>query len=516
MRKHHTRWVALFSAAAISASGLVGLAGPAAADDKDTKALSWPVVSQGVSSYSLDGYELTYLPAGLDRYGVNATSTTDRQGNSQSQLAWVQGPDQLYGRVAVLRSERLQELDDLREHRYSHLSESSLEQLPESETFEHGAYLAEDTGDVFWLESPGVAVTTHLQPDRWERGELIRMAESVAEVNASEGAETPAEEAAEDEASQEKAPEDEVPEEAAEDEAPDDETPAEETTEDETPADEAPEDEAPTEDVPAEEAPAEDEAPEEAPVEEAPVEEAPVEEAVDEEVLPEDAVDPIETPVGNVTPEAPEEEAPEEGATDEAVEEEGAEEATTEDEATEEAPVDEGADEGAVEEEADVDGSEAADAVSSREVKTCLTEHFVDFDSGSSDLDQEQMTPTSGQFVERALGSGDLGDDERDRLLATVWYYGDEADKVAATGDCADRFGVERSEVEDVISEVADLIAELIAEADQAMSDAMDQVEQASADTRDAASTDVEDPVGAQEWEELWDSLPWSIPSENS
>lgn len=455
MRKHHTRWVALFSAAAISTSGLVGLAGPAAADDKETEALSWPVVSQGVSSYSLDGHRIAYLPPGLDRYGINAASTTDRQGNSRSQLSWVRGPDQLYGRVSVLRSEDLQELEDLRGSRYSHLADSSLEELPESEGFEHGAYLSEETGDLFWLASPGVAVTTHLQPDRWESDELIRMAESVSAVTDPGPAEGEAEEV----------PEDETP----ENETPEDEAPADETTEEKTPVEDTPEDEAPEEDAPEEDAPEE------------------------------------ETPTDGVAPETPEDEAPEEGATEEDVTEEGAEEEET----TEEAPVDEVADETPAEDTEEAQEADLPAAPTSREVKTCLVEHFVDFESASTVLDQEQMAPSSQEFVERAVGEGDLDDAELDRLLATVWYYGDEADKVAATDACAENLGMGRDEVEDGLSEVSGLIGELVAEANEAMTGAVDEVEK-------AASADVEDPVDAQEWEELWDSLPWSIPAEDS
>ena len=188
MRKHHTGWVALLGAAAIATSGLVGLPAAASAADRDDGGLSWPVVRQGISSYSLDGFEIGYLPPGLERYGINASSTTDRVGARQSQISWVQGPDQLYGRVTVLRSERVQELDDLRQGRYSHLADKGLERLAAGEDFEHEAYLSESTGDLFWLERPGVAITTHLQPERWDRGELVEMAGSVTEENRSQGA----------------------------------------------------------------------------------------------------------------------------------------------------------------------------------------------------------------------------------------------------------------------------------------------------------------------------------------
>ncbi|GAA1076065.1 hypothetical protein [Nocardiopsis metallicus] len=498
MRKHHTRWVALFSAAAISTTGLVGLAGPAAADDKDTRAFSWPVVRQGVSTYSVDGYDIAYLPAGLERYGINASSTTDRQGNSQSQLSWVQGPDQLYGRVAVLRSERIQDLEDLREGRYSHLADSSLEELEAGEAFEHGAYLSEETGDLFWVQRPGVAIATHLQPERWEGRELLKLAEAITEEAGAEEAET--------------------------EEAETEEEAGTEDAEAETPTDETPTDEAPVDEVPAEEAPAE-----EAPTDEAPVGEAPVEEVVDEDGA-EKPADPVqEAPVDEVpadedaTDETPVDEAPaEEDATDEApIDETPEEEVPAEEDATDEAPVDEevvdGDEVGGITPVEDLEEvvppveADLPDGISSREVKTCLTEHFVDFRSGQTDLDSAQMTQASGKFIEKALSKDDLDDAERDRLLATVWYYGDESDKAAATDDCARQFDIERSEVEDALAEISHLIGQIIQEANESLSQAMDEVEKATGE-----AGQVTDPVDAEEWAELWESLPWTLPAETS
>ncbi|WP_049578071.1 hypothetical protein [Nocardiopsis sp. SBT366] len=474
MRKHHTRWVALFSAAAISTTGLVGLSGPAAANDADAPTLSWPVVRQGVSTYGIDGFEITYLPAGLERYGINATSTTDRVGNRQSQISWVQGPDQLYGRVAVLRSERLQDLEDLRESRYSHLSESSLEEVAPGGAFEHGAYLSEETGDLFWVERPGVAVATHLQPERWESAELVRLAEAVIEESAPQesGAEEPTAEDADVVAAEESAPAEDAADEVAE------AAPAE-----------------PVEEAPTEEAPVEEALVEEVPVDQVPAEEAPAEEApVDEEVVDGAELDEL-TPVE----EAPVEQAPvqEEAPAEEApATENTADEATPAQEGT--APQDQNLPENA----------------SSREVRTCLTGHFVDFGSGETQLDPARMTRTSGEFVERALSGADLGDAERDRLLATVWYYGHEDDKVAATNDCANQLGLERSEVEDAVAEVSGIIAELVREANESVSSSMDEVRRTSGEAAEVQP--VTDPVGAEEWAELWDSLPWSIPVENS
>lgn len=499
MRKHHKRWVALFSAAAISTTGLMGVSGTAVAEDKESRSLTWPLISQGVSTYSLDGYEIGYLPPGLERYGISASSTTDRQGNRQSQISWTQGPDQLFGRVAVVRAEAFQELDDLRQSRYGHLSTGELERLEPNETFADGAYLSEESGDLFWLEEPGVAVTTHLQPDRWGGNELVKFATSVeasevegevedAETAGSaenaENANTDTEDTAQvepvaDPSDAEEAPAEEAPAEAPEAEAPVEEAPAEEgpeaeapveepATEDpEAPAEEAPVEEAPVEEAPEAEAPAEEPAPEpEAPAEEAPAEEAPGAEAPAEE-------EPV-----TEAPEAPAEEAPEAEAP------------------SEEAPE-----------------GEAVDNTQSRQVKECLIDQFVDFGSGETVLDTEALTPDSGAFVEQALAKGDLDDAERDRMLATVWYYGAEEQKTSATSECAQANDMDAAEVEAVLAEVADLIAELIQEAEAAMTEGMDQVSQAVQDAELPESAEI-DPVDAQEWEELWESLPWSIPAE--
>jgi hypothetical protein len=404
MRKHRTRWVAILGVAAMATAGPIGLAGSALADEEDARELSWPVVRQGQSSYSLDGYEIGYLPPGLERYGINASSTSDRQGGRQSQLSWVQGPDQLYGRVSVIRSAAIQDLDDLRESRYSHIPDRELELVEGDAAFQEGAYLAEETGDLFWMERPGVAVAAHLQPDRWEAKELRRMAEEVAE----EAGAAPAEEAVEE--------------------------PVAETEEQ---AEATPEPEEAVDEV---------------------VDEAPVE-------TPEVPVETPEVPVE--TPEVPVE--------------------------TPETPVDDAV---------------TLPGVGSREVKDCLLDRFVDFESGETGLDEAQLAPDSGEFVEQALAKEDLDDAERDRLLATVWYYGDEGDKNAAVDTCAQENGLERAQVEEAIAEIADLIAELVAEAEAAEAEA----EKVGSDAEAAVSE--LDTVDDEEWRELWDSLPWSVPAQ--
>ncbi|WP_017534250.1 hypothetical protein [Nocardiopsis alba] len=487
MRKHHKRWVALLGAAAISTSGLVGLAGTAAADDRDAQAFAWPMIEQGTSSYSIDGYEIGYLPPELGDYGINATSTTDRHGDRESRVSWVRGPDQLYARVGILRSERVQDLEDLRESRYSHLSKDSLEALPESETFPSGAYLSEETGDLFWVEEPGIAVTTHLRPELWDRAELLRMAEAVAPLDdraAIENVPATTEEPAAETVAVEP-----VTEEAAA------EAVSEEVSVEETPAEEAA----------AQAGPASGQGEVETPAEQAPAEETAVEETAVEETAVEEG----------------QAEAPTEEVAEEAPAQEGATEVTAP-----EAPA----------EESESEGVGLPEGVTSREVKTCLIERFVDLDTGESRLDRSRMTPTAERYLDEALAAKPLDDTGRDRLLATVWYYGDEGDKVAATDDCAQRFSLRDEEVEGVLGQVSDLIAGMVRDAEEVAFGSEETTEEAPAEapveevapeatdtaegtettTRESAEQEspelVIDPIGAAEWNELLDSLPWSLP----
>lgn len=183
MRKHHTWWAALLGAGALIACGT---AATAAADGG---APARPDAEPGESDHSLDGFTIGHLPEGLERHHVNASSSTDHEGNRQSEITWGEGSDDLAGRVAILRSDVAQDLDDLRKDRFSHLRTDAMERLGEKEGFENGAYLSESTGDLFWSEAPGVAVLTHLSPEQWDREELERMA--VAVVPADDGTADP-------------------------------------------------------------------------------------------------------------------------------------------------------------------------------------------------------------------------------------------------------------------------------------------------------------------------------------
>ncbi len=543
MRKHHKRWVALLGAAAIASSGLVGLPGAVAADEKDMRTLTWPEISQGVSSYSLDGYEIGYLPAGLERHGIHASTTTDRLGNRQSQLSWMRGPDQLLGRVSILRSDSMQQLDDLRERRYGHLPERTLERLDSGEALRSEAYLSPETGDLFWLDEPGVAVALYLQPDKWSSGELVRMAESLTRKEApAEGAGEPGPEGSESEGP--------GPEGAG----------SEEPTAEE-----------PTAEEPAAEEPAQDDPDAEGPAQEGSGQEAggaggsgdasggasdggsgggtgggttqeepagtggstqepagstsePTGEKGKESQEPAgtggstssadvtaDGTPADTSPVGRPeTPETPE--ASETSQTPDTPSEQGGEAAQEQPaagEGTQEAPAEAG---GAA-------GSEQPGATRVRMAKECVVSRFVSFETGETRLGE--MTPASAEFVERAVAAEQLGDGDLDRLLATVWYYGDEGVKTGAVEHCAEDVEMSRTELEELISDLGEMIAVLVEEAEKHDATHEENVARTLEEVNSTLPVEVDssvamDPIGAQEWAELEDSLPWSFPAGTS
>jgi hypothetical protein len=506
MRKHHKRWVALLGAAAIASSGLVGLPGAVAADEKDMRTLAWPEISQSVSSYSLDGYEIGYLPAELERHGIHASTTTDRLGNRQSQLSWTRGPDQLLGRVSILRSDSMQQLDDLRERRYGHLPERTLERLDSGEALRSEAYLSPETGDLFWLDEPGVAVALYLQPDKWGSGELVRMAESLTRKE-----EAPAE------GTEEPAPEGPGSEEPAAEE------PAQEGSGGE--ADGGETGGAATDGGSGGEAGAEaaQEEPAEAGGTQEPAEPASGTTGEKESQEPAGADESTSsangTPVGTTpvgrpeTPEAPEAaQTSETSQTPETPSEQGGEAAQEQPaagEGVQEAPAETGG----------TAGSEQPGATRVRMAKECVVSRFVSFETGETRLGE--MTPASTEFVERAVATERLGDGDLDRLLATVWYYGDEGVKTGAVEHCAEDVQMSRTELEGLISDLGEMIAVLVEEAEKHDATHEENVARTLEEVNAALPVEVDaaevlDPIGAQEWAELAQSLPWSFPTGTS
>ncbi|WP_133742552.1 hypothetical protein [Actinorugispora endophytica] len=148
----------------------------------DRLPLTWPTVQQKASTYLIDGFEVGYLAPGLERHSMNSETFTDRTGSRTAHLAWVQGPETVHGKVSVYRTSRLGSLDEVRSSHYSHLDDGDLRSV---DVNGKEAYLSEATGDVFWMERDGVAVAVFLRPDTWETQELMAMAEGISPREAS-------------------------------------------------------------------------------------------------------------------------------------------------------------------------------------------------------------------------------------------------------------------------------------------------------------------------------------------
>ncbi|OLT28406.1 hypothetical protein BJF83_15400 [Nocardiopsis sp. CNR-923] len=154
--------------------------------------------------------------------------------------------------------------------------------------------------------------------------------------------------------------------------------------------------------------------------------------------------------------------------------------------------------------------SELPEGVSARRVKQCLIDEFVVFEY--DDADREGTGRAPGEGVERPLTREQLTDQERDQLLATVWYHGTDDEKEAAIDLCADSLGVERTDVESVLTQIADLIAQLVRDAEENATEGMDQVTVSNQTlTPGLGGAGGLETVDDEEWEELWSSLPWSF-----
>ncbi|WP_239647365.1 KxYKxGKxW signal peptide domain-containing protein [Nocardiopsis baichengensis] len=459
MRKPHKRWIALAGATTVSLAGF-GLFGgvSAAADDTD---LPWPVIQQRASTYAIDGFEIGYLPPELERYGISAKSATGNKGDRSSHISWVQGPEATYGKVAVLRSSDLTSLEVVRDKRYDHLEDASLEK---AEDGEREAYVSESTGDYFFLQEKGVAVGVYLQPEKWEAEELAKFASSVrpqaaGEPEASEAADTPEEEAAE-ESEEESAAEEEPAAEDAADEGPAQGEPAaEEPAEEPGGADaEAPEEE------PAAEAPEEDSAEGAGEAEES-AEAAPeggaaeggAENPADSEEAADDATDGADGADGQ-------EPASDQGTEDtEGADGEGAESDTSEADGADgaEATDEEAAGAGTGDTETDgtepqADEAEAAtdgetvgirlpEGATAQDVRVCLAEEIT---GGELTEELRETAKDAGKFTE-FWGEAGLADRRTavdaciERLKADEWWYEDGAEK-GSEGEAARYDGVWR------------------------------------------------------------------------
>ncbi|MFC7329027.1 hypothetical protein [Marinactinospora rubrisoli] len=175
MRKRYTGWIALAGAASVAGAAAFGAPAALAAEDRSGR----PEIGQPTrlfASYMLDGFEVGYLPPGLDGLGISARSSTDLGGNRVSQVSWVAGAGEVAGKVAVLRHARLADLDDLRTAEFPHLDTATLETVKNNG---RTAYLSRATGELFWVEEPGVAIGVHLRPENGTQDQLTAMAAGI-------------------------------------------------------------------------------------------------------------------------------------------------------------------------------------------------------------------------------------------------------------------------------------------------------------------------------------------------
>lgn len=458
MRKHHTWWVALLGAGALTACGT---AVPASADDGAPARTGG---ERGESDYSLDGFTIGHLPEGLGRHRVNASSSTDREGNRQSEITWDQDSDDLAGRVAVLRSDAFQDLDELRQDRFSHVRTGALEHLGRGEGFENGAYLSESTGDLFWLENPGVAVLTHLAPEQWDREELERVA----------GAIVPAAEERADAAEKEDGPAGPAPEQST----------GEASSEAGSPEGTG---SASSGDIP-----------EEPDQDEGPVLDVPTQHDVSErpevvaDGVPEDMPGPARAGLPAPTGQDPELQQPEG--------EQPQEDLPPEDvtRLPEDAAFPDGI---AFPDKSDRQGVPA--------FQQCLINRFEEH--GGLSPGQEELSEDTRAFVDRVQEAGELVGGERDRLMATSWYHGSQDDKLRAAEECAS----EQSPGDQDADRSNRAVSEVVAELDAQSRAAFDNVRAGSHTDAGAAAAAERTiaPIGPEGWERVREHLPWHLPT---
>lgn len=171
MRKPHNRWTVLAGAAAVS---LAAFGFPAlAAATEDVPPPAHTVHHNQKSTYLVDGYRVSYLPPGLDRYASASTTSGSSGSDHVSQRAWV-SDDTVHGSVEVRRHPEGFTLSELRDNHHDHL------EAPRRTTVNgFPAYLSAADGEVFWVDGHDTALSVFLDPDRWSSDELMEMAEGI-------------------------------------------------------------------------------------------------------------------------------------------------------------------------------------------------------------------------------------------------------------------------------------------------------------------------------------------------
>ncbi|GHD35768.1 hypothetical protein GCM10007147_42530 [Nocardiopsis kunsanensis] len=456
MRKHRTWWVALLGAGALT---VCGTAVPVSADGGGP---AHPRAERGGSDHGLDGFTIGRLPEGLERHRVNASSSHEDEDVRRSEITWVQGADELAGRVAVLRSEALQELDDLRRDRFGHVRADALERLGRDEGFENGAYLSQNTGELFWVESPGVAVLAHLDPGRWTREELERTAGAIVPA-AEESAPRPVrgtEEAA-------PPPVRDTGEPSPEEGSPDGNggTSSEGASSEGGPEGLGPE-EGPVLDVPTQHDPERPEAVADGAPEDMP---APARADRDPELRQQRNGQPLEELSPAEVTRLPEDTAFPDG----------------------------------------IVFPDKSDRQGVPAFQQCLVNRFEEH--GGLRPEQEGLSEETRAFVDRVQATGELAGGERNRLLATSWYHGSRDDKLRAAEECVSEQGSAAQDADRPFGTVSEVVVELDAQSRAAFDNVRAGGRTDAGAT--AAAEPVTAPVGPEEWERIQEHLPWHLPT---
>ncbi|MEU5939780.1 hypothetical protein ABZ807_11385 [Micromonospora sp. NPDC047548] len=134
--------------------------------------------SSGLAGDELDGFRIGYLPPGIGE--LVSDFVTEWEGVRFTTRVWERPVDEGYRvdvRVHVLRGGRLTTLANLRDFLVEYDERPADWALI---AFRHGAAEGFSDGtEAFWLVEPGVAVDLRVDPERFDTGTPLTIAESI-------------------------------------------------------------------------------------------------------------------------------------------------------------------------------------------------------------------------------------------------------------------------------------------------------------------------------------------------
>ncbi|REF36799.1 hypothetical protein [Thermasporomyces composti] len=151
------------------------------ADPSAPRAWSPPVTALCDASDELDGFVVGWVPRGVG--SLVTDFSYEWEDVAHRSRVWETGPDtngayRVDLTVAVLRGERLRDIDAVRDYLAEYL-ERDAEQWG-LRPFRHlGRPGYHNDVETFWLAEPGVAVRVHVDGERFTEGQLMRTARSI-------------------------------------------------------------------------------------------------------------------------------------------------------------------------------------------------------------------------------------------------------------------------------------------------------------------------------------------------